>query len=100
MLVTSTSSVLMPAFFDFAMPFLYHLQNLRDLSLGHAVVLRQFGARFEPDLHLAICGLDMHMHAILFARVEIVPVSALTGKPLDSRHDPTTRPTSHWHRGT
>jgi hypothetical protein len=60
------------------MPFLYHFQNLCYFPLRYSVILRQFDARFEPDLHLAVRGFDVHVHAILFARVEIVPVPAVT----------------------
>src|SRR5689334_8001272 len=44
---------------------------------GNTVILRQFDAWFEPDLHLAIRRFYVHVHAIFFSRVEKVSVPAV-----------------------
>lgn len=53
MLVISTSALLAPAFFDFAMSVLEDAKDLRDLALRNAVILRYFDARLKPDLQFA-----------------------------------------------
>jgi hypothetical protein len=68
----------MPAFFDFTVSLPYNFQDLGYFVSWDAVILRQFDARFEPDFDFAVGGLDMHVHAVFLARVEIVPVLALT----------------------
>jgi hypothetical protein len=62
------------------MPLLEDAKDLRDLSLWESLILRQFNARLKPY----IGRLDMNVHPILFARVEVEPVGPLRERPLDS----------------
>lgn len=66
MLVISTSAVLAPPFFDFAMSFLEDAKNPGDLALRDAVILRYFDARLKPDLQLTVRRFDVSVHAIFF----------------------------------
>lgn len=66
------------------MSLLEDAKDLRDLSLWESLILRQFNARLKPYLDLAIGRLDMNVHPIFFARVEVEPVGPFAKRPLDS----------------
>jgi hypothetical protein len=56
-------------------------QNTKDLphlSLRHPMILRQFDARLKPHLDFTLRRFDMHVHSILFPRVEVKPMRSIT----------------------
>jgi hypothetical protein len=54
MFVTSTSSVVAPALFNFDMSFLEHAKDSGDLALRNPLILSQFDATLKPHLDLAV----------------------------------------------
>jgi hypothetical protein len=82
MLATSTSVVLAPPFFNFATSLLHDAKNRRHFSRRHPVILRHLYVRLKPDFDLAIRGIDVDVHAILFERekVEAIPTLSKYGR--------------------
>ncbi len=46
-------------------------KDLPDLSLRDPMILRHFDARLKPHLDFTLGRFDMHVHSILFPRVEV-----------------------------
>jgi hypothetical protein len=92
MLVTSTSPVLTPALFNFDMSLFQDTNDLPDLSRCDPLILRHFDAWLKPDLDFTFGGFDVHVHSILFPRVEVKPIGSITKNSWT--HDPilTLRP--------
>jgi hypothetical protein len=92
--------VVTPSVLDFAMTLLDDAKDLRDFTLGDAMILRHFDAWLKPHLELTIGCFDVDVHTFLFQGEEIETVLPLAedggthGRIVTLRRAPSSAPGS------